>query len=139
MTTKALRRNLFQRMFGIPMTNAPGQTGCWSCRDGQVTIDLDRVPELAQPGGAIRLESPDLPVPLLVFRDSEGVYRAFCNQCGHGGRKLDPVPGREAVQCCSMGKSTFGFDGAILSGPATKPVRTFPVRVTDSTLSITVG
>ena len=93
-------------------------------------IDLKRAPELETPGGALRLEGDGLPRRVLVIRGDDGGFCAFHNRCTHlGHRRLDPVPGTETVQCCSVNKSTYTYDGRKVYGPNPAPVRTFPVKV----------
>ncbi|MEZ4519450.1 MAG: hypothetical protein R3C44_22350 [Chloroflexota bacterium] len=93
MATKTYKRNVFQRIAGKPQTQPPIPTR----RAGPIMtvkhIDLTRARELTEPWGAINIDDPNLPVPVMVFLDDRGVYRAYCNLCGHGGRRLDPVPG----------------------------------------------
>ncbi len=36
-----------------------------------------------------------------------------------GHRRLDPVAGTGTVQCCSVGKSTYTYDGKKIFGPPT--------------------
>jgi nitrite reductase/ring-hydroxylating ferredoxin subunit len=135
-TTRTYKRNLFQRILGIPQTRVPANPDCWRLEDGKLSLDLDRAPELAEEFGAIRIEAGNLPHPVLVMRDGQGRYRAFRNQCSHGKRRLDPVPGTETVCCCSVGKSTFDYDGKVLSGSAKAPVDTLPVEVREKRLLI---
>ena len=136
MTTKTLKRNIFQRIFGIPATKPPAEAGCWVYKGENLTIELNRVPELSETWGAIQLEDGDIPVNVLVFQDGEGNYRAFRNHCEHAGRKLDPVPGTETVQCCSIGKSAYDYDGKVLSGSSEKPITQYVVMVEDGKLEI---
>ncbi len=125
---KSLKRNFFQRLFGIPATAPPGDPGCWEYASGQLTIDLRRAPELARPGGAIRLEGHPLPVRILVVRDEQGLWRAYRNRCRHGGRRLDPVPGTDSVQCCSVSKGTYDLEGNLVAGPGRGPLTVYPVE-----------
>ncbi len=136
MTTKILKRNIFQRIFGIPATQPPAEAGGWVYKDGKLTIDLNRTPELSEPWGAIQLENGDIPVKVLIFQDGEGGYRAFRNHCEHAGRKLDPVPGTETVQCCSIGKSAYDYDGKVLSGSSEKPITQYTVKLENGKLEI---
>jgi nitrite reductase/ring-hydroxylating ferredoxin subunit len=138
MEVKSLQRSWWQRLLGIPATGSPVETGCWSYKNSQVTIDLKRVPELSGPGGAIRLEGKNLPFRILVVHSEDGAYCAFRNHCKHMGRRLDPVPGTETVQCCSVGKSTYAYDGRLLNGPAKGPAETFPVQQSNGELIITL-
>ena len=111
-----LKRNVFQRLMGIPATSKPSDDQCWSFSDGKIEIDLKRAPELKDVGGAIRLEKKQLPERLIVFHGTNGKYYAFKNKCKHMGRRMDIIPGSDKLQCCSIGKTTYNKDGNPLSG-----------------------
>jgi nitrite reductase/ring-hydroxylating ferredoxin subunit len=136
---KTLKRNIFQRIFGRPATKPPKDVKCWTYAGGKVIIDLDRAPELSEVGGAIRLESDELPKHLLVVCGLDGEFHVFCNQCAHMGRRLDPVPGTETVQCCSIGKSTYDYEGNKLAGPAPRAITRYALEATDGKLIVTIG
>ena len=130
------KRCFFQRLFGKPVTQPPRDLGCWSYSNGNVTIELNKAPELAQAGGAIRLEGGNLPVKVLVIHGDDGNYHAFRNSCTHGKRCLDPVPGAGTVQCCSVGKSTFNYEGKVLRGATKENIVVYPVKVEEGRLGI---
>jgi nitrite reductase/ring-hydroxylating ferredoxin subunit len=138
MTQKTLKRNIIQRILGIPATKPPADPGCWTVEDGKLVVDLQRAPELSEPWGAAAFEGENLPQKVLVILDGSNVYRAFHNHCEHGGRMLDPVPDSNTVQCCSVGKSVFGYDGTVISGSADKPITIYDVSVEDGKLVIQV-
>jgi nitrite reductase/ring-hydroxylating ferredoxin subunit len=136
---KFLKRNLFQRVLGIPATSRPVDAECWSYSGGRLVIDLNRAAELKREGGALRLEGGSLPCRLLVIHGSNDEYRAVENRCSHlGHRRLDPVPGTATVQCCSVGKSTYGHDGRKIYGPAPRGIRTYPTHLDGDNLTVTV-
>lgn len=139
MAHNALKRNIFQRLFGIPATRPPQDPGCWSIGGGQLTIDLAKAPELSSKGGAIRLEGSGLPHRVLVFQDDEGTYRAYRNACGHVGRRVDPVPGDGTIQCCSFNHATYDYDCNKLEGPGDKPVTQHTVQEQDGKLIVELG
>lgn len=139
MTEKVYKRSLFQRILGKPMTTGPAVSDSWSYDNGVLEIDLNRMPELAGPWGAVALEDDGLPVPVLVFRDGEGLAHAVCNVCAHGGRRLDPVPGRDELTCCSLGRSTYTLDGTLISGAAEENILPFAVVEAGSTLQVTIS
>jgi len=127
---KFLSRNIFQRIFGVPATPMPLDPQCWTFRDGKIMIDLKRAPELETLGGALRLEGDRLLRRVLVIRGEDGGFYAFHNRCTHlGHRRLDPVPGTGTVQCCSVNKSTYTYDGRKVHGPTPAPVDTFAVEL----------
>jgi nitrite reductase/ring-hydroxylating ferredoxin subunit len=130
MTVKFLNRNFFHRIFGVPATSKPLDPQCWSISNGKITIDLNRATELKKPGGALRLEGDGLPMRVLVIRGDEGQFHASHNRCTHiGHRRLDPVPDTGTVQCCSVGKSTYTYDGKKVYGPPTGSIKTFKAEL----------
>jgi nitrite reductase/ring-hydroxylating ferredoxin subunit len=136
METPTLPRNIFQRILGICVTKPPSDDGCWTFENGTVTVDLPRAPELNEKGGAIRLEKKGLPNRMLVVRGDDEGYYAFRNKCAHAGRRMDPVPGTNYVQCCSVGKSTFEHDGKRVSGSSKKDIEAYTVTVEGERLVI---
>ena len=66
----------------------------------------------------------------------DGEYYAFKNRCTHAKRRLDPVSGTPNVQCCSVGKSTFEYDGKVVSGSAKKNLTIYSITVEDGKLVI---
>jgi nitrite reductase/ring-hydroxylating ferredoxin subunit len=140
MTVKFLERSIWQRIFGISATGKPQDESGWHYESGQLTISLDRIPELTRPGTAVRFEGKSLPVRILVVFGENKQYQAFHNRCTHmGHRRLDYVPGTETVQCCSVSKSTYTFGGDKVHGPAPEPIRTYPVEVGESELRISIS
>ncbi len=136
MSVKKLERNFVQRLFGVCATAKPAVKDCWNLDNGKVTIDLAKAGELRRRGGAIRLAGNGLDVPLLVVYGNDGKYHAFKNACTHGNRSLDPVPGTDTVQCCSIGTSTFSYDGSLIEGPAKGSLTVFPAEVKGQTILI---
>jgi nitrite reductase/ring-hydroxylating ferredoxin subunit len=140
MTIKFLNRNFFQRIFGVPATSKPLDSQCWRFDGGMILIDLKRATELKMPGGALRLDNGGLPLRVMVIRGDDGKFHAFHNRCTHiGHRRLDPVPGTGTVQCCSVGKSTYTYDGKKIYGPPTGPIKTFKVEVEGDRLIVFLG
>ena len=138
METPTLQRSIFQRILGMCITKPPSDEGCWTFENGKVTVDLARAPELTEKSGAIRLEKKGLPNRMLIVHGDGGNYHAFRNKCAHAGRRMDPVPGSQYVQCCSVGKSTFEYDGKRVSGSAKKDIQAYPVNMEDKNLIISV-
>jgi len=140
MVIKFLKRSFFQRLLGVSATTKPGIDGCWNYTDGRLTIAIDKAPGLNTPGGAIRFEGKNLPKRVLVVCTEDGEYRAFHNRCTHlGHRRLDPVPGTETVQCCSLNKSTYDSGGNKIFGPAPHSITLYPVKKEQGNLIISVN
>ena len=115
-------KKLFSMLLGICETQPPQEAACWKLSGGKVEIDLKRSPELSTQGGAVRLEGGDLPKKILVVHGKDGELHAFTNKCTHGGRRLDPLKGESLIRCCSVGKSTFDYEGKAVSGSAKDPI-----------------
>lgn len=127
---------LLKRIFGICETQPPLVENSWNYTDHQIRINLKQMSELAEPGGAVRLEGNRLPERILLVHGRDGRFHAFANKCTHQGRRLDPLPGKEAVQCCSLLKSTFSYAGDPISGASQTPVQIFPVTTEGDELMI---
>lgn len=139
MGVKFLKRNIFKRFLGIPATSKPEDPDCWNYSDGKLTVDMKKAPELGKPGGAIRLEGRNLPERMLVVFGEDEKLRVFRNRCTHlGHRRLDPVPGTTTVQCCSVNKSTYDYEGTKVYGPAPDPINSYPVFLEGDTLVSTI-
>ncbi len=136
MADKSVKRNFFQRLFGIPATKKPKNPDCWNYSGGKLTVILNKAPELSNKGGAIQIEGGNLTERVLIIHGDGGQFHAFHNKCGHGGRRLDPVPGGLTVQCCSVGKSTYDYNGKVLSGSSKEPIKVYPVALEEGNLII---
>ena len=107
----------------------------WSIEGSTVKVKLDEVPQLARTGGAVYLESQELETPVLLVRNGDR-YLAFANKCTHGGRKLDPVPEKSMLRCCSLSHSTFDYEGRKIGGPARGPLTQHAVEVVGKELLV---
>jgi nitrite reductase/ring-hydroxylating ferredoxin subunit len=129
----------FKRLLGICRTEQPADAKAWKVDNGRLVLDPARLPELTGGQGAVRLEGGGLDRRVLVVRDDEGGYHAFENKCSHAGRRLDHQTGQGRVQCCSIGKSVFDFDGVRQSGSAKGPVKVLPITLEGEKLVIELG
>ena len=116
----------FKSLLGICRTPEldPGK---WSLSGNQIQVRLGEIPELKKPNGAVYLQAEGLDVPVLIVKGEDGRHLAFSNKCTHMGRKLDPVPGKETLRCCSLGHATYDFRGHVLSGPADNSIAVYEV------------
>jgi len=139
MAIKGLKRNIFQRIFGIPATKLVSSPDCWSYEKGTLTVTLAKAPELERKGGGVRIEGGQLPMRVLVYRDDDGKVRALDNKCGHKGRRIDPVPGEKCLQCCSVNAAAYDYTGKKLDGPGDKPVRALEAEEQDGKVIVKLG
>lgn len=130
---------LLKRLFGICETPLPGNADAWKVEYGDVRIDLARLPELKTAGSGVRLEGKGLDTRLLVFHGDDDKYYAVANRCTHMGRRIDTISGSNTIQCCSVSKSTFTYDGQPVGGAAKKPLKTYAVDQDGETLVIALS
>ena len=134
----AENRGFFDRLLGRPITDLPQIADSWSFSEGTLTLDLTKLPELEDLGGAVRIEGDILSDPILVVLGEDGNYYAFKNACTHAGRMIDPVAGTMTLECCSLSSSTFDYQGNVLSGPAESALTSYPLTVEGEELLITL-
>ncbi len=111
----------------------------WELRGSEVSLDVESVPELRGPSGAVRLEGMGLPNSVLVVHKPDGGFLCVKNRCTHMGRKLDPGDSDETLRCCSVSHSVFDHDGAKVSGPAKGDLIVYPSRMEGTKLIISVS
>jgi Rieske Fe-S protein len=73
--------------------------------------------------------------PICVFQLGDNKYTALWMQCTHQGSELRVFG--DTLQCPSHG-SEFDNTGSLLKGPANKSLRTFPVKIENDHLLISL-
>ncbi len=127
----------FKSLLGICETPEL-DAGKWSRKGKEIRVQVDKIPELAEPSGAVYLKGKGLDVPVLVLRGEDGQYLAFSNKCTHQGRKLDPVRGKEELRCCSVSHATYDYQGNVTGGPAKGSLAVYEVAVMGEEIVIRV-
>ena len=122
-------------LLGICQTK-PLSGDLWSLEGDKVRVKLSQMPEPLQKRGAVYLTGQGLSMPILIMRTEDDQHLAFANRCTHSGRKLDPVSGESVLRCCSVGHSTFDYEGNRLSGWAKEPLTCHAVEKSDGDLII---
>jgi hypothetical protein len=115
--------NIFQRVFCVTISPPPADAQSWETDGNELRVDLSRLPELLPAGRSVRLEDERLPDRVLLVHADDGTYHAFRNRCACGGFRIDPVPGRDRIRCCTPMASTYDFTG--------KPTGSHPPRNVD--------
>ena len=90
----------------------------------QVTLDLDAHPELAVGGGSLRILPEGHRDPVYVL-EVDGSHVALSPICTHRGCTVD-IEGARLV--CPCHGSTYERTGAVVRGPAERPLRVLPTR-----------
>jgi cytochrome b6-f complex iron-sulfur subunit len=87
-------------------------------------------------GDAIVVQSKKYSHPITVSRSESGKFTALLMQCTHKGCELRSE-GKYLV--CPCHGSEFDSQGKVLSPPADKPLRTFPVRTDEKNIYIDIS
>lgn len=81
------------------------------------------------------VNNQELQYPIYVFRFSEIDYTALYMQCSHQGNELSAY-GEKLV--CSAHGSEFDNKGNVTNGPASTPLRVFPIKLDNKNLLISL-
>ena len=96
--------------------------------------DTFRTPD-GKPKRYVVASHPQLKQPIAVFANSTGGYQAVLMRCTHKGVELRITGDR--LECSAHG-STFDNTGTVLEGPASDPLRSFPVHERDGVIRISL-
>jgi cytochrome b6-f complex iron-sulfur subunit len=111
----------------------------WHVEGTGLTVNINDVPQLKQPGGAVYLTGQGLPRPVLIVRKPDQGFLCVENRCTHMGRKLDAAPDGQTLRCCSVNHSRFDHEGNKVSGPAKGPVKVYASQEDGGKLLITLA
>ncbi|HOO73541.1 MAG TPA: Rieske (2Fe-2S) protein [Spirochaetota bacterium] len=136
MSVKSLKRPIIMRMLGVPATGLPLEKDSWTYDGSTLVVNLEKTRELSRTGGAVRIEGRGLPDRLLIVNGEDGKFHAYSNRCRHMGRRFDPVPDTDTVQCCSIMRATYDYSGARIAGPASGKLKTYGIETYDGKLII---
>jgi cytochrome b6-f complex iron-sulfur subunit len=99
-----------------------------------VTVVVDGASPLAAVGGAVLVRSASADV--LVARTAQDAFTALTAICTHEACTITGF--RSPTYVCPCHGSQYSTSGAVLSGPATRSLRTFPTQFAGTTLTITL-
>lgn len=83
----------------------------------------------------IIVSNEELQFPIYLFRFSEEEYTALYLQCTHQGNELSAYG--DKLVCAAHG-SEFDNKGTPTNGPATEPLRSFPIQTDNQTITISL-
>ena len=125
------RRRFLELAGGTALTVCLG--GCASLatttvrpEGGVVRLALRNHPNLVRPGGSLRVRPEGAATPLYVLALPDGDFAVLSPICTHL-RCLVEIEGANLV--CPCHGSTFDREGDVLRGPAERPLRRIPARV----------
>ncbi|MCB9797880.1 MAG: Rieske (2Fe-2S) protein [Alphaproteobacteria bacterium] len=91
-----------------------------------VELRLEDYPALREPGGVAEVQRSEHLLDVVVVHLEGGCFIAVWRICTHGACPVAWEPAAEELWCDCHG-SRFAQDGAVLEGPATRPLAAFPV------------
>jgi Rieske Fe-S protein len=121
---------------------APLLLGCVSAKSITATIEGENlkipISNFERDNKALKylvVNNPRLQHPIYVFRFSENSYTALYMKCTHQGTELTAY-GEKLV--CSAHGSEFDNEGNVTNGPASNPLRSFPVQLDNQNILISL-
>jgi len=99
-----------------------------------VTVTVDGASPLAAVGAAVLVRSSS--GDLLVARTAQDAFTALTAICTHEACTITGF--RSPAYVCPCHGSQFSTSGAVLNGPATRSLRTFPTQFAGTTLTVTL-
>lgn len=133
----AVATGFFDKLSGVSQVDLLA-ADAWAFSDGVLSIELNRVPALAETASAVRVEDEALPERVLVIHAHDGDFYAYRNACSHGGRRVD-LQDDGTLKCTSFGESRYEADGAVISGPAPEPLTTYPIAHEGGVVRVTIA
>lgn len=102
--------------------------------DGRIELALVRFPELTEAGGSLALLPDGSSEPVYVIAQDDGTFVALSPICTHLGCTVE-ITGERLV--CPCHGSTYSRAGAVLQGPAERPLARYPAHLSsDGVLTI---
>ncbi|MBI2616341.1 MAG: ubiquinol-cytochrome c reductase iron-sulfur subunit [Gemmatimonadetes bacterium] len=95
--------------------------------NGEIRLALRNHPQLERRGGYLKIRPVGTETRLYVVTADRGRYSVVSPICTHLACTVN-VEGTQ-IRCPCHG-STFDLEGNVLQGPATQPLRRYPVSVT---------
>jgi Rieske Fe-S protein len=136
-----MRRRDFVSLTGAALASA-ALPGCASFVatpvtpvNGEIRLVLRDHPQLGTAAGYLKLRPTGSEDLIYVLAGANGEYAAVSSVCTHLQCTVN-IEGTE-LRCPCHG-STFDRSGAVVQGPAMRPLRRFPVTVSDGALVIAI-
>lgn len=127
-TVIVLVPSVLQSCTKTPVTDSGGNTP-----STKITLDLSTADNAAlnAAGGTKTVSN------IIIINTGSGNFSALTNVCTHQGCKVEYITGAGNIQCPCHG-SVFSSTGSVITGPAPSPLRSYPVSLTGSILTISL-
>lgn len=105
-----------------------------------VTIDISQsqFASLNAAGGTVALGANSLDnTGILIYRQSETVFKAYSRSCTHSGCQINPFSG--GISSCDCHGSRFNLTGGVVQGPAARSLTQYTATLSGNILTISAG
>jgi len=106
--------------------------GSYKIKKNALIIDIEKVPQLADVGGSVKIIDQLLSDRLIVARLSQSEFAVVSLLCTHRGCELEYRHEHSEFRCSSIGSSKFKTDGVKISGFAKKPLKQYVASIDSS-------
>ncbi|HSI74798.1 MAG TPA: Rieske (2Fe-2S) protein [Lunatimonas sp.] len=113
-----------------PDPSPTSESGITTTADA-ITVDLTLATSLAADGGWVLVTAPRV----LIVNMGNNTYNALTSICTHEQCDRFWSFANDVFTCACHG-SRFDRNGAVVTGPATQPLRSYPTSVNNSTLTV---
>lgn len=119
----------------MPAPNNPPAAGTGITTSANaVTVDLSVATSLASAGGWALVTASRV----LIVNMGNNTYNALTSVCTHSQCDRNWTFANNVFTCTCHG-SRFDREGAVVNGPATQPLRSYPATVSNSILTVNLG
>lgn len=104
--------------------------------NGKVEVSIAKNPSLKKMGGVIQFKNKNgTDIALIRTANSSSGFRAINLRCTHQGVTVEQT---SSGWICALGhQAEYAFNGELTKGPATSDLRSIPIKVTKT--KVTVG
>ena len=134
-TNMETRRQFFGKIAGVLALGLIALKGRVALAK-KLAIGLDKVPTLQEVGGSARVKLNGKEV--LLIRDSATSVRGLSPFCTHQNCIVN-YDAKSGELDCPCHNSVFALTGAVVKGPAIKPLTSYPASLADNRIVIEVS
>ena len=99
--------------------------GSYMVENGLLSIDIEKVSQFAEVGGAVKIIDDGLNDRLIAARTGESEYAVVSLLCTHRGCEVEYSHEHSEFRCSSLGSSKFKTDGTKIRGFAKKSLKRY--------------
>lgn len=139
MSERPVDRRAFMGLLtgGLALTALPGCAALAATtvrpERGEIRLRLSDHPRLDTVGGSLRIRSEDTGELYYVLRQDDGSFETVSPVCTHQGCTVQ-IAGR-FLECPCHG-SIYDLRGTVVRGPAERPLRKAPTRISDGRILV---